>query len=46
VSQRCVSVYYLQFYICLGPESPLDERWIMEDKLSSGTRSMSQIWAG
>jgi hypothetical protein len=24
-------VYCLQFYVCLGPESPLDERQIMKD---------------
>jgi hypothetical protein len=28
----------------LGPKSPLDERQIMEDKLSSCTGSMPQIW--
>jgi len=33
-------VYHLQFYIHLGPKSPLDERQIMEDKLSSSIGSM------
>jgi hypothetical protein len=37
---------YLQFYVHLGPESPLDERWIMEDRFSSGTSSMPQTWTG
>jgi hypothetical protein len=39
-------VYCLQFYLRLGPESPLDERQIMEDKLSFSTGSMPQTWAG
>jgi hypothetical protein len=33
-------VYHLQFYIRLGLKSPLDERKIMEDKLSFSTSSM------
>jgi hypothetical protein len=40
------NVYCLQFYVCLGPESPLDERQIMEDKLSSGIGSMPQTLLG
>jgi hypothetical protein len=40
--------YCLQFNVCLGIESPLDERWIMvmEERLSSGIGSMPQIWPG
>jgi hypothetical protein len=41
-----VIVYCLQFYIHLGLESPLDERQIMEDRLSSRTDSMPQTWPG
>jgi hypothetical protein len=29
---RKLSLYCLQFYIRLGPKSPLDERQIMEDR--------------
>jgi len=39
-------VYCLEFYKCLGPESPLNERYIMEDRLSFSTGSMPQIWPG
>jgi len=37
-------VYCLQFYIRLGPESPLDKRQIMENKLSSNISNMPQTW--
>ncbi len=37
-------IYCLQFYVRLGLESPLDERQIMEDRLSSGIGSMPQTW--
>jgi hypothetical protein len=33
-------VYCLQFYVHLEPESPLDERQIMEDRLSTCTGNM------
>jgi hypothetical protein len=33
-------VYCLQFYVYLGLESPLDERKIMEDRLSFVINSM------
>jgi hypothetical protein len=36
----------LQFYVHLGPESPLDERQIMEDRLSCSTGNMPQTWSG
>jgi hypothetical protein len=35
-------VYCLQFYVRLGRESPLDERQIMEDTLSSSIGNMPQ----
>jgi hypothetical protein len=39
VSVAGLNVYCLQFYVRLGPESPLDERQIMENRLSSGTET-------
>jgi hypothetical protein len=36
----------LQFYVRLGLENPLDERQIMEDRLSSAIGSMPQTWPG
>jgi len=39
-------IYCLQFYVHLGPKSPLDEKQIMEDRLSFGTSNMPQTWPG
>jgi hypothetical protein len=45
-TNRLEPVYCLQFYVRLGPESPLDKIQIMEDRLSSGTGSMPKTWPG
>jgi len=44
--QRVLRVYCLQFYIHLGPKSPLNKTQIMEDKLSSCIGKMPQTWLG
>jgi hypothetical protein len=38
--RRMFTVFCLQFYVRLGPESPLNESQIIQDRLSSSTTSM------